>query len=164
MAAKRKLTVIQSPPEDEDPPRPPWHWVFFGVVAIFVVWAPLAGLAESIKRRIVVGAIGERGSADEVEIALRSLSSDERSRLELAIFVLPALALALASFGGGWLVGRYGAPAGVREGAAAAGLAALVACVIAWTTAGFGLAPLVSVLVAAPFGALGAKVGARRRR
>ncbi|HEX7662902.1 MAG TPA: hypothetical protein VF407_00250 [Polyangiaceae bacterium] len=163
MAAKRKLPVIQSRPEDDEPPRPEWHWVVFGVVAIFVLWAPLAALAESIKRRIVTGAIGDRQSADEVDLALRSLSSAERTRLELAVFLLPALALVLAALGGGFLIGRYGAPAGVREGAFAAALAAFVACVIAWTTAGFSFAPLVAVVLAAPFGALGAKIGKRRR-
>src|SRR5689334_10420750 len=49
---KRRLPIVKSPVEpradgggdDDSPSRPPWQWVGFGTVAIFVVWLPLAFL------------------------------------------------------------------------------------------------------------------------
>lgn len=143
MEQKRRLPVLKTPGEEsaDEPPRPPWQWVGFGAVAIFVVWTPLAYLAGLAGRRMA-----GLGSSVLVSAGLFALSS-----------VLAALA-------GGYLVGRWGA-AGVRvREAALAGLAAsLVACVLAWIQAGLSLGPLVTVLLLVPAAALGGRVGLKAR-
>jgi tRNA-(ms[2]io[6]A)-hydroxylase len=102
---KRRLPLAPkvdvAQPEDED--RPPWHWSAIGVVGIFVFWLPLAA--------IVNGVLGARTGAITV--------------------LLNALAFALASFGAGLLVGRYGAKAGRREAAVSGCAAALTASLVA---------------------------------
>ena len=54
MESKRRLPVLKTPAEEgaDEPPRPPWQWVGFGAVAIFVVWTPLAYLAGLAGRRL----------------------------------------------------------------------------------------------------------------
>ncbi|MGH7285153.1 MAG: hypothetical protein ACRELY_26825 [Polyangiaceae bacterium] len=163
MAGKRKLPLISSRPDDQDPPRPPLHWVGFGVVAIFALWLPLAALAEACKRRAIVEYIGDRSGEIDTELALASLDPTEHARLSMWIFGLPICALALASLGGGYLIGRYGGAAGHREGALAAALAAFVAAAFASLAGGMTLAILLPVFLAAPFGALGAWLGKKKR-
>lgn len=163
MAEKRKLPVIQSRPEDQEPPRPPAHWVGFGIVAVLALWLPLAAVAQFAARRVVVGTIGDRSSEAEVEIALASIGDAERARLHAWLVALPIAALALAALGGGYLIGRYGHMTGAREGALAAALAALVAGLLA-SVGGAALGgTVVSVIVAALFGAVGAHLGKKRR-
>ena len=163
MAGKRKLPLISSRPEDQDPPRPPLHWVGFGIVAIFALWLPLAFLAESIKRRTIVAYIGDRSGEMDTELALAALAPEDHARLSMWVFGLPIAALALASVGGGYLIGRYGGAAGHREGALAAAFAALIAAAFASVTGGASLALLLPVFFAAPCGALGAWVGKKKR-
>lgn len=88
-------------PEDED--RPPWHWSAIGAVGSFVLWLPLAIVVNA-----VIGArTGTIGAA------------------------LNAAAFALACFGAGLIVGRFGGKAGAKEamigGASAAAIAWLLA-------------------------------------
>jgi hypothetical protein len=151
MAAKRRLPVLQTPTEADDPTRAPWQWVGFGTVAIVLLWVPLAAAAA---------------------FASRIVGRNDPSRRDLdlsAVFVfvgLSAVALALASFVGGFVVGRWGGAAvGVRE-AALAGLAASLAAVLAsWASVGIvNPGALVVVLLALPFAALGGKVGRSARR
>ncbi len=163
MAQKRKLPLISSRPDDQDPPRPPLHWVGFGIVAIFALWLPLAAIAEMIKRRAIVGYIGDRSGEMDTELALAALAPEDHARLSMWVFGLPLAALALAAMGGGYLIGRYGGAAGHREGALAAALAALVAVGFSSFTSGASLALLLPVFLAAPFGALGAWLGKRNR-
>jgi tRNA-(ms[2]io[6]A)-hydroxylase len=85
-------------PEDED--RPPWHWSGIGAVGVFVFWMPLAML--------VNGVLGVRTG--------------------VAAMLLNAAAFALACFGAGLVVGRFGGQAGRRE----AMVSGLVAAAIAW--------------------------------
>jgi MFS family permease len=95
-------------PEDED--RPPWHWSAIGAVGSFVLWLPLA---------IVVNAgLGARGGAIGA--------------------TLNAAAFAIACFGAGLVVGRFGGKAGRKE--AAIGGASVAA--IAWALAAKQSMPL----------------------
>jgi hypothetical protein len=138
MAEKRRLPVLKSEPEpEESSPHPPWQWVGFGTVMIFAAWLPLAYLAEGIKTRLPPSVAGA-----------------------IALAVAP---LALAAIAGGFLVGRFGKPAGPRE-AALSGLATgLVASVIACGSAGISWTPLVAIAALVPFAWGGGALGARRR-
>lgn len=143
MDSKRRLPVLKTPGEEgaDEPPRPPWQWVGFGAVAIFVVWTPLAYLAGLAGRRFGGG---------------------DGSVLVSAGFF--ALSSVLAALAGGFLVGRWGATgAGVREAALAGLAAALVASVLAWMQAGLSLGPLVTVLLLVPAAALGGRLGLKGR-
>jgi hypothetical protein len=143
MDSKRRLPVLKTPGEEaaDEPPRPPWQWVGFGAVAIFVVWTPLAYLAG---------------------LAGRRFAGSDRSVLVGAGFF--ALGSVLAALAGGYLVGRWGAAGvGVREAAFAGLAAALVATVLAWMQAGLSLGPLVTVLLLVPAAALGGRLGLKGR-
>jgi MFS family permease len=72
-----------------------------------------------------------------------------------------AVALAIAAFVGGFLVGRYGGdPVGRREATLAGLMAGIVALVLAFAQGGISWPPLVVVILATVFSALG---GARGR-
>lgn len=143
MEPKRRLPVLKSPPagEEDEPPRPPWQWVGFGALGIFVVWLPLAWLA-------TLGAL-RMGEGDVSPVA------------RAAPF---AISLVLAATAGGYLVGRWGAAGvGVREAALAGLSAALVATVLSWGAAGISVGALVTVVLAVPPAALGGRLGMKRR-
>jgi hypothetical protein len=140
-SGKRHLTVLKEPAAEEGEPRPPWQWVGFGALGIFVVWLPLSWAATSLAFTL--------DAAGEAPVARAALFS---------------VSLAIASVAGGYLVGRWGTRGiGLRE-AALAGLAAGAgATALAWGTAGFFPEALVTVMLATPMAALGGKVGLKRR-
>jgi hypothetical protein len=143
MEPKRRLPVLKTPGEEgaDEPPRPPWQWVGFGAVAIFVVWTPLAFLA---------GLVGRRLAGSEASVLVNA-----------GLFAASSLLAALA---GGYLVGRWGAAGvGVREAGFAGLAAALVATVLAWAQAGLSLGPLVTVVLLVPASALGGWLGLKGR-
>jgi len=155
-SAKRRLPVVQPKAEDEAEPRPAWHWVGFGAVAIFVAWLPLAWLAEAIGRRLVAGKVAGG------EAALAELSRSERLSA-LAMIALPqAVALALASAGGGFLVTRFGTGTKARDAAFAGACVGLLALGLTFASAGFSLAAFIVPLLATAFAALGGRLGLRR--
>ncbi len=167
---KRRLPIVSSPrPEpdsgaDEDPPRPPWHWVGFGVVAIFGVWLPLAWISARVVRGYLERRLPGASSPEEISAAFATMSSSERASIVSTLAVPHVLALALASFVGGYLVGRYGVGTTRREPALAGLFAGIVACALTFgAVGGFSLAPLVVPLVSAPTAYLGGSVGRRRR-
>jgi hypothetical protein len=135
--------VLKAAPDEgaDEPPRPPWQWVGFGALAIFVVWLPLAWVATAATVRL--------GGLEQAPVA------------RAALF---ATGLALAALAGGYLVGRWGASGvGVREAALAGLSAALVATVLAWGSAGISVGALVTIVVAVPPAALGGRLGLTRR-
>jgi hypothetical protein len=141
---KRRLPVLKTPAEgeEESPARPPWQWVGFGVLAIFVVWLPLAFLTG-------VAAVRLGGFAGAAALSVALLASG----------------LAIAAAAGGFLVGRWGAPGvGVREAALAGLAAALVATGLSLGSPGAASGAVVTIAVAVPFAALGGWLGLRRRR
>ena len=153
---KRRLPVVQPKIEEEGEPRPAWHWAGFGAVAIFVAWLPLAWVAEAVGRRLVASKVAGG------EAALAGLSRSERISA-LAMIALPqALALALASVGGGFLVTRFGQGTKARDAAFAGACVGLLALGLTFASAGFSLAAFVVPLLATAFAALGGRLGLRR--
>jgi tRNA-(ms[2]io[6]A)-hydroxylase len=143
MDSKRRLPLIKTTSEAEEdaPARPPWQWVGFGTVAIFVVWLPLAFLAGVLASRL-----GGMATAPVASVA-----------------VLIA-GLALAALAGGFVVGRWGAAGvGVREAALAGLAAALVATGLSLGSPGALAGSVPTVVVAVAFAALGGWLGLRRR-
>jgi hypothetical protein len=143
VATKRRLPVLKAPPEadPDEPPRPPWQWVGFGTLAVFVVWLPLSWLAT---------------------VAVTRIEGLEQAPVTRGLVF--GAGLALAAMAGGFLVGRWGTTeVGVREAALAGLSAALVATVLAWGTAGFSLGALATVVFAVPPAALGGWLGLKRR-
>ena len=185
MAERRRLPVIQSAPpappappapgrgaepEDENaiPARPPWHWVGFGTVAIFAAWLPLAYVAQAVVARVLAQRFGAAATATEIGMALGTMPAGERARL-MAMLALPnVVALGLSAFGGGYLVGRFGAGTTGREAASAGAMTAIVALVLALGAgAASGITALVTgfvvILLCVGSAAWGGKVGARKR-
>jgi hypothetical protein len=152
MDSKRRLPVLKAPQADapEEEPRPPWQWVGFGAVAIFVAWLPLSLLAGALAARLASAAEGG--------------THDELVRAAIAIRVAYAIELALGAIGGGFVVGRWGAAGvGAREAALAGLAAALVAVGVSWASFGVSAGSLLIVVVAVPMAALGGWLGMRRR-
>ena len=179
MDKKRRLPVLNAPSshgspsipaatpdgdgEDDAAPRPPWHWIGFGTVAVFVVWVPLSYLAELVRTRATRAWLGDPASPEAAAAVIAALAPGERAKLGLIVFFVHGVALATSAFVGGWLVGRYAREsAGVREAALAGFTAALVATVLAWS--GLSWVPLVTMAVAAAAGAAGGRAGQRRAR
>lgn len=141
--------------EDEEPlPRPPWHWTAIGVVAIYLVWLPLAGLINSFVMKTFFDGM------DSTMLHYAPLSS------RVILIGLNAIAFILSAFAGGYLVGRFGKGAGHRE----ATLCGVVAAGLAWALA-YAPSPSGSVLIwglllicMLGMGALGAYGGARAGR
>jgi hypothetical protein len=131
----------------DDPKRPPWQWVGFGAVIVFTAWLPLTGVAGALAARIAASDPG-----------------DHLSRTGAEIVGLHACAIALGSFAGGFVVGRWGGDGvGVREAAFAGLVAAVVAFVAVWATSGFSAGALAVVVVAVSSAAGGGARGLRAR-
>jgi MFS family permease len=166
VAERRRLPVLNRPAEPErEEERPPLHWVGFGTVAIFAAWLPLTYVAGAISARVMEGRFGKDASKDAITLALEAMDAGERARL-MAVVALPGLfALAIAAFGGGFIVGRFGDRTGMREAALAGGIAALIASAMAWAgpTLSTLVAASVTILVAVGFAAWGGRTGSRRR-
>lgn len=151
--------------EEDGEPRPPWHWVGFGTVLIFAAWLPLAYVGGAVQARMLASKFGEGASKDQIDLAVAAMTASERAELALSQAIPGVLALALAAFAGGVVVGRFGAGAGARESARAGGLTAAIATALAFR--GFTVATLVSALVtfavAIGFAAWGGRVGAKKK-
>jgi MFS family permease len=110
-APKRRLPMLPKVEvaDESDEERPPWHWSAIGAVAVFIAWLPLA--------YIVNGPLGRL--------------FDGGAAAPIAAVALNVAAFAAAAFGGGYLVGRFGGRAGVKE----ATVCGVAAAVIAWALA-----------------------------
>lgn len=157
-SGKRHLEVL--PPKSEaDDTRPAWHWVVIGAVGAFLFFVLGAQLSQAFAHH---------------ELA-RWTASAERSAARTAylhgvVYGLPLVCLALSTWFGGLLVGRFGGRAGVREavgsGLAAAGIVAMIAATSMWSAgegAAWGLATLVLLGVGAGAAWRGGVRGLRRR-
>jgi tRNA-(ms[2]io[6]A)-hydroxylase len=137
MAEKRRLPLIQSNAEPPSAPRPAWHWVPIGVVAIFLAWIPLLMVSLAL--------FGRRSTAAVIAGALASV--------------------VVGCFGAGYLVGRFGERAGKREatlaGVCAAFLAWLISVLRGQLHGGVVVAVVVLAVLAPLFGAF-TRVGAAR--
>ena len=173
MAERRRLPVIQTPApkgeDEDDEARPPWHWIGFGTVAIFAAWLPLAYLAGAIVRRAVEPYVGAAASAEDYAARYAALSAGDRARVAAIQWLPHALAFAIATFAGGFLVGRFGKGTRPREAAASGAATSVIALTIA---AGGGIGSIgagvvmiaVVVLLAVGFAAWGGRVGVARRK
>ncbi len=169
MEPKRRLPVIKASAPDPGPAaapadagapeeRPPWHWLGFGTVAVFGAWLPLSYLAQAARARVVAARLGEVRSPEEAAKALSLLDQREQLRLAVLLFAPHALALAIAAFLGGFLVGRWGgAGVGTREAALSGMFAALIASALAFQ--GWSWVPLVPIAVATLASAWGGRAG-----
>lgn len=174
VAEKRKLPVIQSRPSpkapdapdapeapEDDEDRPPWHWVGFGTVGTFGAWLPLMGLAQAVSSRLIAAMFGAEVTPESLRTTLATASPEQRVRVGLALAIPHAVGLALAATAGGYLVGRYGKGLGPREAAISGVALAIIVGGLTFSAVGFTgfLAPMV---LAAPFAALGGKLGKKR--
>jgi tRNA-(ms[2]io[6]A)-hydroxylase len=150
---KRKLPIVRdSPAEPHEEPRPPWHWIGFGTVAIFGAWLPLAYFAELIGVRLAGG-----------DLEAMTATARDRAKLGLALFAPHFIALLVATWLGGFLVGRYGGDKiGAREAALSGVAAAILACALART--GVSWVPVAVVAVAAGGALLGGRSGRKGRK
>jgi len=155
--AKRRLPVVQTG-EPAEEPRPAWHWVGFGAVAIFIVWLPLAYLAEALGRRLTAGILGPAGESHFSE-----LSRSERLAVLARIAVPQGFALVLAAMAGGFLVTRFGQKTTPRDAAFAGLSVGALALGLTFAQAGFSLAGLVVPVVATGAAAAGGALGRRKR-
>lgn len=171
MAARRHLPVLNnekpsSSGGSEEDDRPGWHWIGFGAVAIFAAWLPLAYVAQVLVARVLPRLVSTSSSSsiEDVASSLATLSSAERVRLTILLGLPHALAFAMASFAGGWLVGRFAVRAGPREAAFSGASAAFVAVVLAW--GGWNVVYLVTASIvtglALVFAGWGGYVGSKR--
>lgn len=168
MAEKRRLPVLQPPKsesEDAGEPRPPWHWVGFGVVIIFAAWLPLSYVGGAVQRSMLSSKFGADASAEQVAIATAAMTPGERAQLMLSQALPVVFALALAAFAGGIVVGKFGAGAGPKESARSGAITALIAVAISFQ--GFTVASLVSTVVifvvATGFAWWGGRAGLRKK-
>jgi hypothetical protein len=139
---KRKLPVLQSEAADDET-RPPWHWVVFGALMIFTVWLPLAYAGTALVARSV-----PRGAEDRSFVA------------PVLGMVVP---LVLAAVAGGFLVGRFGKPAGVREALLSGLLTGLVAIALTALSGPFSPWFLAVLAITTAFAGLGGALGVRLR-
>jgi tRNA-(ms[2]io[6]A)-hydroxylase len=160
---RRRLPVLNSGSEPEQPSshddeeRPPWHWAGFGVVAIFAAWVPLSYVGGALSNRLIAGVTPE---------SMANASDAERAKLMLMIALPVLVGLALASFGGGFIVGRFGTGPGPRIAGVSGGVVAIIAVALSRSI----LTPTVLVIslfvvsaIAIGFAVLGGRVGARKR-
>ncbi|MBL8717595.1 MAG: hypothetical protein JNL79_16535 [Myxococcales bacterium] len=134
---KRRLPVLGGgAPEPGELPeeRSRGAWIILGALAVFAVLVPLAMLAMAM-----VKAMGQPGPGVLIAVSVVSVSA--------------------SSFAGGYLVGRFGAKAGPREGGLAGALAGLVMWGLSRTPLGVVILP-----VTAAAASLGARVGVRSRK
>lgn len=155
--ARRRLPVIQAPPEDDEAQdRPAWHWSIIGLIAIFLAWLPLASLVNALFASSLRGAAAP--------------SSGESGAARGAMFAANALCFGVAALAGGYLVGRFGGRAGRREAAVSGALTAALAWLIALTGAPPGSyvawSPLLVAMTAIGGGSsyVGGRIGLRARR
>lgn len=168
VAEKRRLPVIATPTsEDDEDPRPPWHWVGFGTAVIFGAWLPLAYATEVLKKKVIAAFFGPM-SEDRIGSALLALSAGDRTRLEAILMGLTVVGLAGGAFAGGYLVGRWGgAGVGVREAALSGLMAGIIVSTLAFG-AGGSLVALAAGAAGATFlltvfAGIGGRVGGKRR-
>jgi tRNA-(ms[2]io[6]A)-hydroxylase len=145
-------------PDDPDE-RPPWHWAGIGAVLIFTAWLPLALVSGWLTRMLLDVLVPAAGRADVVAFRAGAPTSTQVG-VRAAMVGPAALAFALASAGGGALVGRFGGRAGPREGAVAGWLAASTAWALTAAASGLGSTWALWFPVAG-LGTLAAWLGAR---
>jgi hypothetical protein len=163
---KRRLPILPSSSRgsgDGEEARPPWQWIGFGTAAIFGAWLPLAYIGEGLKARIVRSYVGSALSLEETRSSLAALSSRDRTALTALTVLVYVCPFVVGAYVGGFLVGKWGESAGVREAALAGVSTAVIASALSWASTGVSWAPLIALCLATPASAFGAYAGIRRR-
>ena len=147
----RRLPVLQNTEPDDE--RPAWHWTFIGVSFVFCAWVPLATLGLLVTKRLLPG------DGPAISAALSVAAPAARALLWAALAGVPALSFALACFGAGLLVTRFGAKARLYDAARAGGLSAVVGAIlsIGWSVA----AAMTALVVLTPIGVAAGWAGGR---
>jgi hypothetical protein len=153
---KRRLPLVgtggatgASADDDDAAPRSVWQWVGFGAALLLTAWLPLAALVGALAAKLASGSQADPAGA---------------LRAGVAIVGLHVVALALASFGGGFVVGRWGGSGvGVRTAALAGLSAGLAAVAVASVTMGFSPWSFFILAVSLPGSAAGGWRGVRAR-
>ena len=141
-APKRRLPMMPKVEvaDESDEDRPPWHWSAIGAVAVFLAWLPMA--------YIVNGPLGGLFNGGMVA--------------KVAAVSLNVAAFVIGSFAGGYLVGRFGGRAGVKEATVGGVAASAIAWALAAVQARSGVLVWIMLLTGmAMLGAGGARVGGR---
>lgn len=152
---KRRLPILQNKApadEPEEEPRPPWHWSGIGVVVTFLVWLPTAAGIAALTRRMSDGA------------------STPALGLGLTIVALHLVGFWVATFVGGFFIGKFGGEAGPKEGAVSGFVTAAFAVALAAggpvpgaTIITWALLLIIVGGTGATSGMLGAKIGKKKR-
>lgn len=159
MAPKRKLPVLPSAPPgpaSAEPSRSARQWVGFGVVSTFATWLPLALVATSLGRGLaarVAGPLDATDVASDAAVRVGALEGHRRALVAASLIAPQVLALAAAAAATGFLVGRFGAPAGAREAALAVAIVVVVAAALAGASLAAAGGALALVAVGAPIAA-----------
>jgi hypothetical protein len=157
----RRLPVIQSAAAEDElaASRPRWHWVGIGAGLTLTLWAPAVVIAAPLGVRLSAHVLG-RPVEDFASSAVQ-LSPREQSILGALSAAPLLLAFALAAFGAGALVGRFGGRAGPPQAALGAALAAAFATGLVWATrTGIsGISAVAGLVVLALAGGLGGLLG-----
>ena len=166
MAEKKRLPVIQPTSEEEEDsaPRPLWHWSALGVALTFSLWVPLAAAAQAVSNRLVASTLGDFASTAELNQALVNLSTEASRRLSVQFFLLHATALAVSSFAGGYIVGKYGGKNGPSAAFGCGLLVAAFALALGAASGAVSVRSVLVVLLSGPLSFAGGRVGFRKAR
>lgn len=162
---KRRLPVIQSG-GDEEPERPPLHWVGIAGVATLIGWLPLSLLAGWIGRRAVedkLPTIADGAGPMAIAEAYQALTPGQRFQISATVVSSQLVALAIAGLLAGLLVGRFGGAAGKQEATVGGAAAAAVASLVSALSGGLAGGPfywLMSSAVVMALAAVSARGGA----
>lgn len=163
MAEKRRLPVLKSDSAESEPKLPLWQWSALGVALSFALWIPLAALAQAAANRLVAQAVGGMGSGEELAQAAKLLTEGEQQRLSAQFLILHVAALSLSTFGGGYVVGKYGGDGSVKAAVGCGILVAAFGATLAMWIGALGAAALIIGLISTPMSWWGGYTGARRR-
>lgn len=168
MAEKRRLPVLNTtkagaePDAADDETRPPWHWVFLGVVLTFAAWLPLAWIATAATRSLILPRFGFAGEQSPAEL-LASLPEAKRAQVGLALAIPQALGAAIAAFGGGFVIARFGKGIRLRETAILGAIVSALAMLPVLGGGGLVVMAVVAFVVLVPCSTLGGFVGLKKR-
>ena len=149
---KRHLPVLPSQPE----PSPgagmsPGRWVILGLLPVYLLWVPLAGLTAALTKRL----LGDT-SPDQLGLGLK-----------LGIALAQVASFKLAAVAGGFLITWLGERTRIQDAARCGALAAGLAWFLAWLRSDLGALALplfvVVTVLGAGAGAFGGWLGRRRR-
>jgi hypothetical protein len=157
----RRLPVIQSSTAEDElaASRPRWHWVGIGAGLTLTLWAPLVLVVAPLGVRLSARVLGR--PVDDFASPATRLSPRELSIVGALSAAPLLLAFALAAFGAGALVGRFGGRAGPPQAALGAALAAALAtgAALAARIGISGISAVAGLVALALAGGLGGSLG-----